>query len=172
MVSQFTRHIPKPTSDQAVNATSRDSTATKPESSVRNHRRQPIGRSTAPLGSTASLGKVRLTNGSPLSTQVRDLMEPRFGENFENVRLHYDTDASTLAQSVAAQAFTVGNNVVFDQQHFSPETQRGRHLLAHELAHVVSTTSSTHNVQCGTVYTTTSFAPKKLRRRPLRSDRR
>src|SRR6266511_2708259 len=41
------------------------------------------------------------------------------------------------ARSVNAQAFTVGSNVVFQHDMYDPASPAGRHMLAHELTHVV-----------------------------------
>ena len=75
--------------------------------------------------------------GSPLPDSVRSFMEPRFDADFSTVRVHTDVHAQTLARSVNAQAFTVGRDVVFDAGHYSPATDSGKRLLAHELTHVV-----------------------------------
>jgi hypothetical protein len=75
--------------------------------------------------------------GRPLPQPVRDFMEPRFGADFSAVRVHTDTAAHDLARAVHAEAFTVGTNVVFGAGRYAPETDTGRHLLAHELTHVV-----------------------------------
>ena len=75
--------------------------------------------------------------GSVLPDPVRNFMEPRFKADFSAVRIHNDADAHALARGVSAQAFTVGRNVVFGAGHYAPDTESGRRLLAHELAHVV-----------------------------------
>jgi hypothetical protein len=75
--------------------------------------------------------------GQPLSDSVRSFMEPRFHTDFSAVRLHTDASAHDLARSVNAQAFTVGTNIVFGAGHYDPASERGKHLLAHELTHVV-----------------------------------
>ncbi len=75
--------------------------------------------------------------GQPLPESVRSFMEPRFHANFNAVRLHTDARAHDLARSVNAQAFTIGRDIVFGAGHYAPETERGKHLLAHELTHVV-----------------------------------
>ena len=64
-------------------------------------------------------------------------MEPRFGVDFSAVRVHDDAHGHALARAVNAQAFTVGGDVVFGAGHYDPDGERGRHLLAHELTHVV-----------------------------------
>jgi hypothetical protein len=64
-------------------------------------------------------------------------MEPRFGQDFRAVRVHTDAHAQELARAVSAQAFTVGRDIVFGAGHYMLETERGKHLLAHELTHVV-----------------------------------
>lgn len=78
--------------------------------------------------------------GQPLPESVRAFMEPRFNTDFSAVRVHTGIEAHELARSVDAQAFTVGSNVVFGAGHYAPETERGKHLLAHELTHVVQQT--------------------------------
>jgi hypothetical protein len=75
--------------------------------------------------------------GDPLATDVRTDMETRFGQDFGDVRVHTDATADTSARSVHAQAYTVGTDVVFQQGRYEPDTPQGRHMLAHELTHVV-----------------------------------
>jgi hypothetical protein len=64
-------------------------------------------------------------------------MEPRFGYDFSQVRIHGDAKANASARAVNAIAYTVGSDVVFAQGQFNPGTQTGSTVLAHELAHVV-----------------------------------
>ncbi|MFO1429721.1 MAG: DUF4157 domain-containing protein [Candidatus Competibacteraceae bacterium] len=80
--------------------------------------------------------------GNPLPDSVRTFMEPRFGADFSGVRLHTDAHAGELARAVNAQAFTSGRDIFFAAGKWSPTTDRGRWLLAHELTHVVQQTSS------------------------------
>ncbi|MCJ7615619.1 MAG: DUF4157 domain-containing protein [Desulfobacterales bacterium] len=75
--------------------------------------------------------------GQPLSENSRAFYEPRLGHDFSHVRVHTDTQAAKLAESVNAQAFTVGKDVVFSAGHYAPEKTEGKKLLAHELTHVV-----------------------------------
>jgi hypothetical protein len=56
------------------------------------------------------------------------------------VRIHADARAAESSQSVNAAAYAVGSNIVFASGRYSPGTQAGRHLLAHELTHVVQQT--------------------------------
>jgi hypothetical protein len=64
-------------------------------------------------------------------------MESRFGRSFRGVSVHTEREAATSARLLQAKAYTVGNDVVFSQGHFAPDTSEGKRLLAHELAHVV-----------------------------------
>ena len=75
--------------------------------------------------------------GARLPDGVRGPMETGFGVGFDSVRVHTDPRASDIARKVGAQAFTYGNDIVFAPGRYSPDTQAGKHLLAHELAHVV-----------------------------------
>ena len=75
--------------------------------------------------------------GEPLDAAARAFMEPRFGHDFSQVRIHADAKAAESAQVVNAVAYTVGSSIVFGRGQFAPHTAKGRRLLAHELAHTV-----------------------------------
>jgi hypothetical protein len=76
-------------------------------------------------------------SGSSLPDNTKGEMESRFGMGFQNVRLHTDATAGDLAHSIQAQAFTHGSDIYFGRNKFSPGTNDGKKLLAHELTHVV-----------------------------------
>src|SRR5438876_9351175 len=75
--------------------------------------------------------------GTPLDRETRGFMESRLGADFSDVRVHTDAKASESAQSVQAQAYTVGTDVVFQSGKYAPESDSGKRMLAHELTHVV-----------------------------------
>jgi hypothetical protein len=76
------------------------------------------------------------STGRPLGAGLRRYFEPRFGMALDAVRVHDDAHANTTAKSIRAHAFTAGSDIGFAAGRFSPETEQGRELLAHELAHV------------------------------------
>lgn len=80
--------------------------------------------------------EVLRSSGQPLDPETRAFMEPRFGHDFSNVRIHTDARAAESAQAVNALAFTVGSDIAFSSGQYSPHLSSGRQLLAHELAHV------------------------------------
>ncbi len=75
--------------------------------------------------------------GTSLDAGVRTQMESSFGHDFGDVKVHTGSEASTAAKSVQAQAFTVGNEVVFNEGKYSPDSADGQRTIAHELTHVV-----------------------------------
>jgi hypothetical protein len=81
--------------------------------------------------------------GQPLDSQARAFMEPRFGHDFSQVRVHSDAQAAESVQAVSARAYTVGRHVVFGPGQYGPNTPAGKELLAHELAHVIQQGSAT-----------------------------
>lgn len=85
----------------------------------------------------ARLGEARAGGGEEMPSQTRAFMEPRFGASLGEVRVHRDARANRLAASAGARAFTVGRDLFFGRGEFQPETDGGRRLIAHELAHVV-----------------------------------
>jgi hypothetical protein len=70
-----------------------------------------------------------------MEPDVRSAMQSSFGQDLGEVRLHTDARANALARSLNAQAFTVGQDVFFASGKYQPKTQKGKSLLAHELAH-------------------------------------
>ena len=84
--------------------------------------------------------------GQPLDAATRAFMEPRFGHDFSQVRVHTDSSAAVSAKALHARAYTVGSNVAFADNQFSATTE-GKRLLAHELAHVVQQSSGATVIQ-------------------------
>lgn len=82
-------------------------------------------------------GVVNSGGGAPLDTDTRADMESRFGHDFGDVRVHTDGAAQDSARSVNAHAYTVGSNIVFQRDMYDPSSDTGKHMIAHELTHVV-----------------------------------
>lgn len=78
--------------------------------------------------------------GVPLPQETRLFFERRMGAKFAHVRIHTDGNAIEASRAIKARAFTVGNNIAFNAGEYAPDTDKGRHLLAHELTHVVQQT--------------------------------
>lgn len=76
-------------------------------------------------------------SGSPLPETLRTDMEASFGADFSNVRLHTGSEAGVLNRQLNAQAFTHGQDIYIGEGKYDPGSSQGRHLLAHELTHVV-----------------------------------
>jgi outer membrane protein OmpA-like peptidoglycan-associated protein len=92
----------------------------------------PTGNATAP----PIVHDVLNSPGRPLDAATRNFMEPRFGADFSNVRVHTDARAAESAQAVNALAYTVGRNIVFNSGQFAPDLAASQKVLAHELTHV------------------------------------
>jgi hypothetical protein len=75
--------------------------------------------------------------GQPLPDSVRNSLEPQLGHNFSQVHIHTDAKANKLSQQLGAEAFTTGNDIFFTEKAYQPGSKSGRHLIAHELMHVV-----------------------------------
>jgi hypothetical protein len=76
--------------------------------------------------------------GSPLSDEVRSFMEPRFGADFSQVRVHTDSNAVQMNQALGAQAFTHGSDIYYA----AGKSPGISDLTAHELTHVVQQTGN------------------------------
>ncbi len=75
--------------------------------------------------------------GQPLDRETRAFMEPRFGHDFSNIRVHSDARAAESARAINAHAYTMNQDIVFGTGRYEPERAAGMELLAHELAHSV-----------------------------------
>ena len=84
-----------------------------------------------------STPRANISGGSPLPKSVRSHMEPRFGANFGNVRVHADNNAATHASNLSAHAFTVGEHIFFGKEKYQPQSESGQQLIAHELTHTI-----------------------------------
>jgi Domain of unknown function (DUF4157) len=74
--------------------------------------------------------------GAPLAPDARRDMEGRFGRDFGAVRLHDGGEGAQAARALQADAFTLGEHIATARP-LSMERREDRHLLAHELSHVV-----------------------------------
>ena len=88
-----------------------------------------------------SVDQVLSSSGRPLDKALQQDMGQRFGHDFSRVRVHTGAAAEQSARDVNARAYTVGHNIVFGADRFTPETHEGQRLLAHELTHVVQQSS-------------------------------
>ncbi len=77
------------------------------------------------------------TGGQTLPGDVQATMEAKTGASFEGVRVHDDAEAHATTAAVGAHAFTHGRDIHFAKGAYDPGSQAGKHLLAHELTHVV-----------------------------------
>jgi hypothetical protein len=96
----------------------------------------PSARSSTALDPGPAVSAAR-HGGSPLPAELRSYFEPRFGQDFNEVRVHVGPDPAAGARAVQARAYTIGNEIVFGAGEFAPATSEGKRLLAHELAHTM-----------------------------------
>jgi Domain of unknown function (DUF4157) len=75
--------------------------------------------------------------GRPLDPLHRLQMERAIGADFSSVRIHTGGEADASAKQLSAHAYTVGNDVVFADGQYDPDSTSGQRTLAHELTHVV-----------------------------------
>lgn len=86
----------------------------------------------------------RIADGADQKSQVvttpeylGSLGNSRKHVDLSGVRIHTGPKANEAARAVNAQAFTVANKIVFGAGQYSPHTEQGRKILAHELSHVM-----------------------------------
>lgn len=76
--------------------------------------------------------------GSAMPEPLRRSMEGAFGGvDFAGVRLHSGAESKDLNQHLGAKAFTVGNDIYFNDGVPNASSQSDQSLLAHELTHTL-----------------------------------
>jgi hypothetical protein len=84
-------------------------------------------------------GRINAARGSgeALPDSVRTSLEPQFGRDFSDVRVHTGAEADALSRQLGARAFTTGQDIFFRSGDYQPESEEGKKLLGHEMTHVV-----------------------------------
>lgn len=85
-------------------------------------------------------------NGNALPAGLQREMGGKIGADFSGVRIHTDKQAEMMNKEIGAKAFTHGNDIYFNSGQYNPASQQGKHLLAHELTHMVQ--QNAPDVQC------------------------
>jgi hypothetical protein len=77
------------------------------------------------------------SGGNKLDAGIQTKMESGTGHDFSNVRVHTDSKADALSNSLGARAFTTGTDIFFKQGEYNPGSDAGQKLIAHEGTHVI-----------------------------------
>ena len=91
--------------------------------------------------------RATLGHGRSLTESEQRFFKSHIGHDFAGVHIHTGPAADAAAKSVNARAFTLGNNIVFGNGEYQPETNSGKQLMAHELAHVVQQSQGVRQIQ-------------------------
>ncbi len=83
--------------------------------------------------------------GSAMDSHTNSFMSSRFGMDFSDVKIHTGREAVQLSRDINARAFTTGKDIYFNEGQYQPGVAAGKHLLAHELTHVVQQSAG---IQC------------------------
>jgi hypothetical protein len=75
--------------------------------------------------------------GTALPAHAQEFFGERMGQDFSGVKIHTGTEAAQSAAAINAQAYTYENHIVFNEGKYNTQSAEGKHLLAHELTHVV-----------------------------------
>lgn len=93
-------------------------------------------------------------NGSPLPPQTQSELGNKMNADFSGVNIHTDSKAIQMNRQLGARAFTHGSDIYFNRGEFNPSFSSGKHLLAHELTHVMQQKGINQAIQkqneCGT----------------------
>ena len=74
---------------------------------------------------------------SHLDSQEQAYMNDKLDYNFSNVKIHTNETAAKSATALNANAYTIGQDIIFSTGQYNPKTTPGKQLLTHELVHVI-----------------------------------
>ena len=92
---------------------------------------------TMPSGAIAESLNATKGSGSSMDQSTKTFMENRFGADFSHVKIHAGDDAARMSTQLNAAAFTHASDIYFNAGNYNTESTAGKHLLAHELTHVI-----------------------------------
>lgn len=98
--------------------------------------RQGNGQMVASSDVTSQLSSSK-GQGTKLPSPVQQEMSSKMGTDFSSVNIHTDSKSHQLNSQLGARAFTHGSDIYFNRGEYNPNSSGGKHLLAHELTHVV-----------------------------------
>lgn len=116
--------------------------------------RKPISDSITPILQTKGEGGATVSHalsnkisstqgsGSNMDNGAQSFMNNRFGTDLSAVKIHTGDEAVQMNHELNAKAFTVGNDIYFNEGQYQPDSDSGKNLLAHELTHVVQQSGS------------------------------
>lgn len=99
-------------------------------------RKESAGTGTVTDAMSSEINSTR-GSGKEMDANTKGVMESRFGTDFSNVKIHTGESAVQMNRALNAQAFTVGNDIYFNEGEYQANTHHGKQLLAHELAHTL-----------------------------------
>ncbi len=75
--------------------------------------------------------------GQKLDNSTKTELEQHTGTDLGGVNVHTNSNANEMSENINAKAFTHGQDIYFKQGQYNPESNDGKQLLAHEVAHTV-----------------------------------
>lgn len=103
--------------------------------------------SNSPQGKSSNYIGSMNGKGNPLPTDANAFFSSRMGYDFSEVKVHTGKEAANSAKELNAKAFTVKNNIVFNEGQFDIDSSDGKRLMAHDLTHVVQQSTDSGKVQ-------------------------
>ncbi|MFL5764184.1 MAG: DUF4157 domain-containing protein [Bacteroidia bacterium] len=79
--------------------------------------------------------------GQHLDATTQNEMGSKMGSDLSDVKVHTDSIAHEMSESINAKAFTHGSDIYFKQGNYDTSSTEGKSLLAHELTHTVQQSS-------------------------------
>lgn len=75
--------------------------------------------------------------GQKLDEGTKSELEQHTGADLSGVNIHTGKQAHEMSESINAKAFAHGQDIYFKEGNYNPQSEEGKSLLAHEVAHTV-----------------------------------
>jgi len=88
-------------------------------------------------GSEKAVAAASASSGQALPEELRSKFESSLGTDLSSVRVHTGSESHAATRAVGAHAYALGNDIHFAAGQYDPDSEKGQHLIAHEIAHTV-----------------------------------
>jgi peptidoglycan hydrolase-like protein with peptidoglycan-binding domain len=132
---------------KAQNPEEEDKIQKKEEEKKENPKLQRKETSASPQATAGNYISSMHGKGNPLPAQANAFFSSRMGYDFSEVKVHTGKEAADSAKALNAKAYTLGNDIVFNDGQLNTDTTEGKKLMAHELTHVVQQSSGNGKIQ-------------------------
>ena len=96
----------------------------------------------------AAVAAASRSTGQRLPADLGRTFEQALGVDLSAIRVHADPQSADAGRAIGARAYTIGQDIHFNDGQYNPASSDGQLLLAHEVAHTVQQGQGSPTAHC------------------------